>query len=144
VICELWVLVESARGVGWEAAVKASLLMALVLIVAHLSSHKQLSLAHKEPRSLLAGNVPVEIGADRTDTWAKSQLAANCSIVLRDQSLNQNCPVTALLSEDHVAMESRTGAGVSVLIDNLEGQVAPSRPTRINSVTSVAAKFLYH
>ena len=117
---------------------KASLLMILVVILAHLSSQKQLPLAHEDPGSSMASAVLVEIGTDRTDTQAKSQVAAYCSIAPRGQTLNQGCQATALSCEDYLLKEYRSGAVASIFIDNLEPRAAHSRPTRTNCIGSVA------
>jgi hypothetical protein len=125
------------RGVGREVAMKASLLMVLVVLLAHLSSQKQLPLAREQPESLRASDVVV--GTDGTGTRAKSQIAAYCSVALSDQGLNQRCPVTPLSCEDYLAHKYRAAAELSTL--NLESQAAPpSRPTRTNCMESVAIK----
>lgn len=116
---------------------KASLLIVLVVLLAHLSSQKQLPLAREQPGSLRASDVVV--GTDGTDTRAKAQVAEYCSIAFSNQSLSQSCPVTALSCEDHLAKTNRAAAEVSTL--NLESQAAPpSRPTRTNCMESVAIK----
>jgi hypothetical protein len=117
--------------------VKASLLIALVFIFAHLSSQKQLPLAHEDPGPLRATDLPVEIGTGGTGTRAKSQIAAYCSVALSDQGLNQRCPVTPLSCEDYLAHKYRAAAELSTL--NLESQAAPpSRPTRTNCMKSLS------
>jgi hypothetical protein len=122
-------LKEAAQWWGVEAAVKASLLMALVFILAHLSSQKLLPLAHEGPSP--ASDVLAEIVSDRADTRAKRDLAAYCSVALRNRSLNQGCPVGSCSSEDCLTKEYPAGIGMSMLIDNLEVQAAPpSRATR--------------
>jgi hypothetical protein len=90
--------------------VKASLLMALVVLLAHLSSQQQLPLAREDPGLLPASDVLLEISTEGTDTPAKSQIAEYCSIALSDQSLNQGCPVTTLSCEDYLARKYRAAA----------------------------------
>ena len=116
---------------------KASLLMALVFILAHLSSKKILPLAHEGPSR--ASYVLAQIGTDRADTRAKRELAADCSVALRDLSLSQSCPVRSPSGEDCLAKECAAGAGISMLIDRLEVEAAPlSRATRTKCIESVA------
>jgi hypothetical protein len=117
--------------------VKASLLIALVFIFAHLSSQKQLPLAHEDPGPLRVTDLPVEIGTDGTGTRAKSQIAAYCSVALSDQGLNQSCPVTPLSCEDYLAHKYRAAAELSTL--NRESQAgSPFHQTRISCMESVA------
>jgi hypothetical protein len=119
--------------------VKASLLIALVFIFAHLSSQKLLPLAHEGPGSSRASDVLAEIGTDRADTRAKRELAADCSVAMRDLSLSQSCLLTSPSGEDCLTKEYPAGTEVSVLIDNLEVQAAPpSGPTRTKCIESVA------
>jgi hypothetical protein len=119
--------------------VKASLLMALVFILAHLSSQKLLPLAHEGPGSSRASDVLAEIGTDVTDTGTKSQIAAYCLIALSDQSSNQSCAVSQLSCKDYLADKYQAAAGVPTL--NLEPQAPPlSRPTRTDCIESVAIK----
>jgi hypothetical protein len=133
-----------------EAALKASLLIALFFILAHVSSQKVLPLAHEGPGSPGASGVLAEIGSDRADTRAKRQLAADCSLALRNRGLGQSCPVRSPSTSrgDCLANEYPAGVGVSILIDRLEVQAAaPSDATRtkcfdlaaINSSIRVAA-----
>ena len=130
----------AAQWWGVEDAMKASLLMALVFILAHLSSQKLLPLAHEGPGSSRARDVLAEIGTDRADTRAKRELAAFCRPVApRDRSLSQSCPVRSPSGEDCLAKEYPAGAGVSLLIDNLEVAAAPpSRATRAKCIESAA------
>jgi hypothetical protein len=129
------------RGAHWwgsEAAVKASLLIALVFIFAHLSSQKLLPLAHEGRGSSRASDVLAEIGTDRADTRAKSEVPAYCSITACDQSLNESCPVTSLSCENCLTKEYPAGTEVSVLIDNPAHAAPPFRATRTKCIESVA------
>jgi hypothetical protein len=118
--------------------VKASLLIALVFIFAHLSSQKLLPLAHEGRGSSRASDVLAEIGTDRADTRAKRELAADCSVAMRDLSLSQSCLLTSPSGEDCLTKEYPAGTEVSVLIDNPAQAAPPFRATRTKCIESVA------
>lgn len=117
---------------------KASLLMALVFILAHLSSQELLPLAHEGRGSSRASDVLAKIGTDRAETRAKSEVPADCSITSCEQSLNKSCPVTSLSCEDCLTKEYPAGTEVSLLIDNPAHAAPPSRATRTKCIESVA------
>jgi len=124
--------------VGWEAAVKASLLVALVLIIGfvHQSSQKQLQrarLAHAHKGSPRMPDVPAQMGTDETHELASSQLRTNCLILSADETLRHACTAMALWCDQYSA------AGVSTLIDNMQTLAASrSRPRLTSCAESVA------
>ena len=136
-------VVESMDGGGWEAAVKASLLVALVFIIgfAHLSSHKQSQqrpLVHfSDPRRV--GGALAKTSTDVIYALANSPVLTGCSVLLSDEALKQTCPGLTLSCEQHFA-EYRATAGVFNLINDIDTQASalPSRPPVTSCTDSVS------
>jgi hypothetical protein len=119
--------------------VKASLLMALVVIFARLSLENQLRLAREDPGSEPSSELMAEIRTDGTSTQTRLQIAAYCPIALNDQSLSQGCPVTVVSCQDDLVTKYPASVVESRTIDDGESLVTPpSRRTRTNCIESVA------
>jgi hypothetical protein len=130
-------------GVGWEAVVKASLLVALLLLIgfSHQSSKK-----HAQQNSLVrlsdprpAGGGLARAGIGGMYELADVQTSTRCSVLLRDKTLKQTCPSLALSCEQQFT-ESRATAEVSNLINDIGTQapMLPSRPSDDSCTDSVS------
>ena len=134
--------VENGRG-GWEAVVKASLLIALLLLIgfSHQSSHKpalQNSLVRvSAPRP--AGGGLAGASTDVMHQLADVQTLTRCPVLLRDKALKQTCPSLARSCEQQFT-EYRATAEVSNLINDIGTQalMLPSRPTEDSCTDSAS------
>lgn len=118
-------------GVGWEAAVKASLLLALALIIgfAHLSSYKRIqqsSLGNNILGPPQVGDVLPAMSTDAPYDMLDLQVPTNCPLVLSDEALRKTCSLTLLACEQYLARD-RTTAAVSQLIKTEPRVALPSR-----------------
>jgi hypothetical protein len=95
--------------------VKASMLVALVLILAHLSSQKQYLLAEQAHRSSRPSDKLTQNGRDSPYTRVNPERPLHCSIDRSYQRTIQICAATLSRCEEY----DKTAAGLS-LIDNLE------------------------